>query len=81
MGIDQIFHEAFKSDALFRPVGGADVRCRNCDTKLKTYYAEERLFAVKCCYCETVSLVKANNPIAAAMCVGERKRGGGNAAD
>ena len=70
---DQIFHEAFKSDALFRPVGGADIRCRKCDAKLKTFYAEDQLYAVKCCYCETITLVKASCPIAAAMCVGERR--------
>ncbi len=67
---DKKYHEAFKADAYFTPPPTA-VRCRNCGTKLKVYYAEESLYAVKCCYCETITLAKARNPVEAARYVGE----------
>lgn len=76
--IDDIFHSAHGTNALFRKLPD-DVRCRNCGTKLKACYAEGRLYAVKCCYCETVTLVKANNPVEAALYVGDRYGGADHA--
>ena len=67
---DRPFHEAYISDVNYTPTLTA-VHCRNCGTRLKVYYCEERLFAVKCGYCETVTLVKAGNPTQAMRFVGE----------
>lgn len=67
---DKTFHDAFKQDAHYSPTA-TKVNCRNCGTRLKVYYAEGRLYAVKCGYCETITLVKASNPQEAALCVGE----------
>lgn len=66
---DDIFHEVFNSGAYYVPAH--DIRCRNCGTRLKVYYAENRLYSVKCGYCETLTLVKANNPTEAMRYVGE----------
>jgi ribosomal protein S27E len=71
--IDKKFHDAFKVEAFYQPLVFSDVRCRNCGTKLKTYYAEARLYSVKCCYCETITLVRADNPTQAARYVGDYK--------
>lgn len=49
----------------------AEVRCRICGTPLKTYYAEGRLYLVKCGYCDTITMVQASNPFNAAAMVGE----------
>lgn len=69
MPVDELLHKAFTVDAYYIPA--TDVRCRNCGTRLKVYYAEERLYAVKCGYCETITLVRANNPTEAMRYVGE----------
>lgn len=74
---DRTFHDAFKQEAYYLPTT-PEVRCRNCGTWLKTYYAEARLYAVKCGYCETITLVKASNPTEAARYAGEYA---GNKAD
>jgi len=66
---DKKFHDAYKADAYFVPA--TNVICRNCGTRLKVYYAEEQLYAVKCGFCETITLVKANNPTEAMRYVGE----------
>lgn len=66
---DKIFHDAYQQDAFYTPLPTA-VFCRNCGTHLKVYYAEERLYAVKCAYCETATLVRAANPVKAAEFVG-----------
>lgn len=65
--------DAFAAIAYYQPTPTA-VYCRNCGTRLKAFYAESRLYAVKCGYCETVTLVKANNPTEAARYVGEYER-------
>lgn len=75
---DDKFHEVFAADALYRPTP-EDVRCRNCGTRLKAYYAENRLYAVKCGYCEMITLVKARNPSDAARFVGYDNRRSGDA--
>ena len=67
---DKTFHLAFKQDVPYFPTA-AKVNCRNCGTRLKVYYAERRLYAVKCGYCETITLVKASNPTEAQRYVGE----------
>lgn len=71
---DRKFHKAFLSDAYFVPSPTA-VYCRNCGTRLKTYYAELRLYAVRCGYCETITLVRASNPTEAARYVGDYEKG------
>lgn len=71
--IDDKFHEAFTADAYYRPTPD-DIRCRRCGTRLKAYYAEDRLYAVKCGFCETITLVKAGNPSDAARYVGVDSR-------
>ena len=72
--LDDKFHEAYTADAYYCPSPTA-VYCRNCGTRLKVYYAEGRLYAVKCGYCESITLVKASNPTQAARFVGEYKEG------
>lgn len=67
---DKTFHIAFKQEANYFPPP-TRVNCRNCGTRLKVYYAEGRLYAVKCGYCETITLVKANNAVEATRYVGE----------
>lgn len=74
MIVDQKIFNAFTVNANYQPTPTA-VYCRNCGTRLKAYYAENRLYAVKCGYCETVTLVMANNPTEAARYVGEYERG------
>lgn len=69
MSIDDLFHKAFHADAYFRPTAN-DIRCRCCGTRLKTHYCEDRLYAVKCCFCGTVTLVEAKSPDDAAHYVG-----------
>lgn len=71
MGTDDTFHKAFMADALYRPTP-EDVRCNKCGTRLKAYYCEGRLYAVKCGYCESITLVKASSPSEAALYVGRR---------
>lgn len=67
---DKTFHLAFKKEVNYFPTP-TRVDCRSCGTRLKAYYAGERLYAVKCGYCEAITLVKANNPTEAARYVGE----------
>lgn len=73
MIVEKKMFDAFCANAQYNPTPTA-VYCRNCGTRLKTYYAESRLYAVKCGYCETVTLVKANNPTEAARYVGDYER-------
>lgn len=49
----------------------APAYCRRCGTTLETAYHEERLYSVACHACNTVTLVKECNPVAAARIVGE----------
>lgn len=67
--IDKTLHDAYKSDAYYTPTL-TPVYCHRCGTRLKTYYAEDRLYAVKCGFCETVTLVRASNPTEAMRYVG-----------
>lgn len=73
MIVENKMHDAFTADAYYTPMATA-VYCRNCGTRLKAYYAESQLYAVKCGYCETVTLVKASCPTEAARYVGDYER-------
>lgn len=64
INIDKTMHRAYKAGMLRRPSG---VRCRQCGTTLETAYHEERLYSVKCCVCDCMTLVKAENPNNAAL--------------
>ena len=75
--IEEKFHDAFYAPAYYRPLQ-EDIRCHICGTRLKTSYAESRLYAVKCGYCETITLVKANSPAEAARYVGRDAGKDGN---
>lgn len=68
--IDVKFHEVYKADVVYTPTL-TDVRCGTCGTRLKVYYAEEQLYAVKCGFCEYIALVKASNPTMAMRYFGE----------
>ena len=72
MKVDELFHNVFSANVRYNPLI-TDVYCRNCGTKLKVYYAESRLYAVKCGYCDTITLVMADSPMEAAFYVGECK--------
>ena len=69
---DRKYHEAFTADTYFVPT---NVFCKCCGTRLKVYYAEKRLYAVKCGYCESITLVKADNPTEAARHIGDYEKG------
>ena len=73
MILEQKFFAAYNADAYYQPTPTA-VYCRNCGTRLKAFYAENRLYSVKCGYCETITLVLANHPTEAARYVGEYER-------
>ena len=60
MILDKKMCDAYYATAQYQPTPTA-VYCRNCGTRLKAYYAESRLYAVKCGYCKTITLVKASN--------------------
>ena len=68
---DQLIHVAHRLPARFRPTA-ENIRCRNCGSLLETYYAEERLYAVRCCGCDYVAIVKASSPSGAAMFFGDK---------
>lgn len=64
---DDIFREAFEMPVNFTGLEPYEVKCpRGCGTRLKTYYCEGGLYAVKCCYCETITLLKAPSALKAA---------------
>lgn len=69
MDFYEMVHKAYRqlNTCLFRPNGG---RCRACGTALGTTYLEERLYAVRCEKCNTVTLVKARCPADAEAAVG-----------
>ena len=70
--LDRTIHDIFNSSTMYKKLpNNASVRCKECDTPLKTYYAEDRLYLVKCGFCETVTMIKASNPIIAAAMVGK----------
>lgn len=60
---------------LFRPTS-KPIYCNKCGTKLKVYYAEEKVCAVKCGYCEYIGIVKANSYEDASLYFGNEKGGG-----
>ncbi len=70
--LDKTIHEIFCSTTMYKKLTNkAVIRCKECGTPLKTYYAEGRLYLVKCTFCETVTMLKASGPIIAAAMVGE----------
>ena len=75
--LDNAIHRVYKQDLYYTPTL-TDVRCRTCGTRLKVYYAEEKLYAVKCGFCEYIGLVKACDPTHAMRFFGEYAEKGGN---
>lgn len=73
---DDLIHEVFNSSITYKGLEPYDVRCPKCHTKLKVYYAESRLYAVKCCYCDIITLVQADSALMAAQIVENKKVGG-----
>jgi phage FluMu protein Com len=70
--LDKTIHEIFNLTTLYKKLPNkAVIRCKECNTPLKTYYAEERLYLVKCEFCKTVTMLNASSPITAAAMVGE----------
>lgn len=72
---DVTIRKVLEMKNLFRPTE-RPIYCNNCGTKLKVYYAEERVCAVKCGYCEYIGIVKARNYEEAALHFGNEKGGG-----
>ena len=68
---DELIHAAFRPPAQFRKTP-EKIRCRNCGSLLETYYAENRLYAVRCYGCDFVAIVKACSPSGAAMVFGDK---------
>ena len=63
-----------KMENMFRPTS-RPVYCNKCGTRLKVYYAEEKVCAVKCGYCEYIGIVKAGSYDEAALYFGSEKGG------
>jgi len=57
-------------DVLFRP---SKSLCTVCHNPLEVYYAESRIYAVRCTLCEIVTVLSSTNPIEAAAWVGVKK--------
>lgn len=74
MRVDEVLHAAYCAPAMYKRTP-EDIRCKICGTRLKTYYAEERLYAVKCSCCDYVGLVKAKSPSEAAKVFGTKDGG------
>lgn len=69
--IDDIANELYDTSVVFSPLpNGESMVCPVCKTKLKVYYAENRLYVIKCVYCNNISLTKASNPIEACKNIG-----------
>ena len=70
--LDRSAHAVFAFAAGKRAGGwrGTGVLCARCGHELKSSYCEERLYMVRCQECETVTLVKAASPAAAAERLG-----------
>ena len=54
MTADEILHEAYRAPVIYRRTP-EEIRCKSCGRWLKTYYAEERLYSVKCFGCGYVA--------------------------
>lgn len=74
MTADEMLHEAYRAPVIYRRTP-EEIRCKICGTRLNTYYAEERLYAVKCSCCDYVGLVKAKSPSEAAKVFGTKDGG------
>ena len=74
MRVDEVLHAAHCAPAMYERTP-EDIRCKICGRRLKTYYAEERLYAVKCSCCDYVGLVKAKSPSEAAKVFGTKDGG------
>ena len=68
---DELIHVAHHPPVHFRKTP-EKILCRNCGSHLETYYAENRLYAVRCFGCDYVSFVKACSPSEAAMMFGDK---------
>lgn len=62
-------HEAYKGIKTCR-FDHHGFKCLACGAKLETTYLEERLYAVKCPDCRTITLIEHRNPIMAEHAVG-----------
>lgn len=73
--IYDVFHKAFAAGAHYKNTP-EPVYCRNCATRLEVHYCGASLYSVKCWNCNSITLVKASNPIEAARFVGAEKKSG-----
>ena len=64
-------HEAYKGIKTCRFVHNG-YQCMYCGAKLGTTYLEERLYAVRCPDCRTITLIDAHNPVMAEHAVGAK---------
>lgn len=69
MRVDELLHAAHLAPAMYTRTP-EEICCKICKRRLKTYYAEERLYSVKCLGCGYVALVKAGSPSEAAKLFG-----------
>ena len=67
-----LYSTLFRNCVCFRPCQdlGGRYACHLCGTTLEYAYMENRLYAIRCKKCETVTLVKERNPAEAASIVG-----------
>ena len=68
---NELIHAAHRPPVQFRKTP-EKIHCRNCGSLLEAYYAEDRLYAVKCYGCDYVAIVKASSPSGAAMFFGDK---------
>lgn len=73
MDFYDMIHTAYRQlkTCLFRHNG---CNCRVCGTALGTTYLEERLYAVRCEKCETITLIEARSPLDAESTVAFYRR-------
>ena len=70
--LDKSAHRAYAhaTDKYAEGWRGTGALCARCGRELETSYCEERLYMVRCRQCDTVTLVKAASPAAAAERLG-----------
>ena len=74
-----LYDALFRNRVCFRPCKDNDDQyrhaCHLCGTTLEWAYMENRLYAIRCKKCGTVTLVKESNPAEAASIVGYEDEG------
>ena len=71
MAFYDVVHEAYKGIKTCR-FDHHGFQCLSCGAKLETTYLEERLYAVRCPDCRTITLIESRSPVMAEHAVGSK---------